>query len=199
MDLFTHMLQLLSPMKLYDLREQSHVYRELAVYAQELQGLADQLETIESTAFPSLGQVDTIALWETLLEMVPNPQLPLEQRRQMVLYRLGTSPNGFFQQALEQAVLSAGLQATLEEDPQTETLYVRATGYTNDLQAPDVITRKVLEILPAHLQIQLEIGQLTWNQFDGADFTWDTIDGLDLTWDEFSLHGHEYYIKEQQT
>ena len=55
----------------------------------------------------------------------------------------------------------------------------------------DQMKRHVYAMLPAHLEVILDIGSLTWLLFDLKNLSFSHLDSLDFTWEWFDLHGEE--------
>lgn len=184
---------LLEPLRLYRLRQGSLVDAELAAYAAGLELIEGRLEELRAQAFVQTAEGSGLARHESLVGLGVRTGMSDADRRSLILYRLSTSPFDFDRRGMENSVRAAGLEADIIENFPEESLTVVTRWLIDAFADLDAVKARVNTMLPAHLGVEYDIGELTWDLFDLADPAWDGWDGMDFTWNEFDLDGHKLF------
>lgn len=184
---------LLEPLGLYRLRQNTLIDAELAAYNAGLSLFEAALENLRLQAFVQTATGESLAFYEKLVGLQERPGVELSTRRQLILYRLSTSPYDFTLKGMARSLQAAGLEATIIENFPDESLTIISRQLIDQFTDVDAVKASADTMLPAHLKAEYDIGTMTWDMFDTADPAWDEWDSLDFTWNEFDLDGHNIF------
>lgn len=162
----------LAPLKLYALEQDSLVDKELAAYGAGFSLVEELLADIEAQAFIHTTTGESLARHEQLVGLVPQPGSDLETRRSLVLYRLGVAPHDYTLSGLTSSIRAAGMEALITELPESESLRVRCERLIDTTMDLERLLDSVESMLPAHLEILFDIGEMTWDMFDSYGAAW---------------------------
>lgn len=172
---------------LYSLNGSTRVDAELAAYAEGFTLISDSIEELEREVFIPTA----IDYGLTLREQAFGPQktdLPVEDRRSMLLYRGAVTVNDYTRESMERAMIAAGVKTSMSEKIPEKKLYINYIAALGGYRTPEQIIAAANEFLPAHLVCEFDFGSLTWNFLDASENTFDAIDKLDYTWDQIDSH-----------
>lgn len=182
--------RILAPLGIYRLGTGSMVDREIQVYDEAFASLEARMDEVFAQAFVQSAQGEALARFERLVGQTPRLSLADSTRRELVLYRMGVAPYDFHRAGILRSIRGAGMEADLVEDPAQEALTVRCEKILDSSLDLDGLKDGVWALLPAHLAIAFDLGELTWDLFQAARVSWETWDALDFTWVDFDLKGH---------
>lgn len=183
------MVRLMQPLRLYSLRENSMVYRELLSYAKGFELLYERLGELYGEAFLQTAEGFGLTEREKLMNFPANSKLPLDTRRELLRYTLSMAPKDYNLEGMENGLRSIGLDAKIQENREEEKLSITSEGFLGNFISYDRLKRDALRILPAHLEVEFEFGSFTWEKFEAKDWAFDRLDQRDFTWDEFEVVG----------
>ncbi len=181
----------LEPLKLYALRQNSLVDCELKTYETELLHAQKKLKELLAAAFVQTADAAGLLRHERLVGLGDRPEIDLETRRELVLYRRSVAPFDFNLNGLVNSILAVGMQAELIEDCAGEKLTVISRRLLDRFLDLDSVKQSLFTMLPAHLEIIFDVGHMAWDMLDAKDCAWDDLDGLGRTWEEFDLGAAE--------
>lgn len=194
MSALERMRRALRPLRLYDLDGESLVARELAVYAAALDGAAQTLEETARALFVQTAEGAELARHESLVGLLPRTDMDDDSRRALVLYRLGSAPFDFDRAGMLSSIRAAGMEAEIREDYAGEAITVRCLRIVDQSLELDALKASVRSVLPAHLEAEFDIGELTWDLLEAAAPDWDAWDATDMNWADFDLNGHNIFL-----
>ena len=189
----TNMRELLAPLRLYALDTGGLVDAELMAYAAAFYVLEEVYAEIRRQAFVQTAEGEGLLLHEKLVGLAEWPSVPLEKRRELVLYRQAVAPFDFHLKGMEASAKAAGMDAEILENYEGESLTITSRRLINNSMDIDSVKARLETMLPAHLRIEFDIGVLTWDMFDAVNTSWNDWDGQDFTWDRFDLDGHNMF------
>lgn len=172
---------------LYKLGGNILVDAELAAYAAGLNILYDALEELEREMFIQTA----FDYGLTLREQAFGPKrtdLPVGDRRSMLLCRGSVTVNDYTRESIERAMLASGIRTSVSEKIAEKKLYVNFIESLIDSRPQTEIIAATNEFLPAHLVCEFDFGSLSWNYLDGLNKTFDALEAADLTWDAVDQH-----------
>lgn len=182
------MREKLFPLRLYRIDGKSKVEAELSAAAKGLDLVYEALESLTQEAFVPTAQGLGLAMRERTFGS-ERTDLPLELRREMLLYRGAVTVNDNTRQSVERALLSIGLRAELWEAPREQKLYVISREVLDQKMTRYQLKQSALRFLPAHLEIIFDFGKVTWAylqetektflQLEEPGYTWEQIRGLE--------------------
>ncbi len=146
-----YLQQLLSPLGVYDLEEDSVSGACLGALGEELDEIWALLQQNLADAFPQSAADPALLAWERCLPPHPCPESPAERQQALaaILGQGGLCPSAGRVEALLDA---CGLTVSLEEADNAPTVTVTAQNVpSGQTAALNLLLRK---LIPAHLQIQ---------------------------------------------
>lgn len=184
------MVALLDPLRLYDLSPESFVSRELMAYAAGLALFRQRLEQCRDDLFLTTCSLERLARWEELLDL-PVARTDEASRREMAAVKLSIGEGDFTPEGIRRSLLAAGLEAELEEDFSQRLIRVTDARIIGGYQTLDEVKAQVRRMLPAHLEVEFDIGVLTWEMFEAIGLDFAAWDSRDFTWEWFDLNGEK--------
>ena len=173
------MVALLDPLRLYDLSPGSFVSRELMAYAAGLALFRQRLEQCRDDLFLVTCSLERLARTDEA------------SRREMAAVKLSIGEGDFTPEGIRRSLLAAGLEAELEEDFSQRLIRVTDARIIGGYQTLDEVKAQVRRMLPAHLEVEFDIGVLTWEMFEAIGLDFAAWDSRDFTWEWFDLNGEK--------
>lgn len=186
----------LEPLRLYALRRDSGIDRELAGYGAGFGPLEDLLEETLREAFVQTAAGTGLERHEAMVGLLPRQGLDDPTRRELVLYRLGLAPFDFSRAGMLSSIRACGMEAEITEYPGEERIVIRCVDIIDKSLDLDRLKNTVRAVLPAHLEADFDLGELTWNMLESAGVSWAGWDAKNFTWTEFDLNGHHIFLQE---
>ena len=184
---------LLKPLGLYRLEQDSLIWCELQAYEAAFEVLEELLSEIRGQSFVQTATGQGLVRHEKLVGLQERGGVSLENRRELVLYRLSTSPFDFTPDGMVSSVRAAGMDAVIIQNYDHESLTIISKRLIDDFLDLDAVKASLSTMLPAHLGAEYDIGVMTWDMFHEWDGTWDEWDEMDFTWSHFDLDGHNLF------
>ena len=199
MSAYDRILATLSALKLYDLTAQSGILRELQSYQVALAAFETALQNYLQNTSIWQCDTDTLARYERLLGLTVRAGLPDAVRRSQVGFWLSNAAEQMTCAGMLAGMYAAGLDCQLLEYPDQARLQLVVRGFVGEFSSTDAVKESVLQLLPAHLQVEFVIETFSFDEFDAKNYSWDMWDAIDFTWDRFDLSGHQLEYKEETT
>lgn len=159
------------------------VEAELKAYAVGLELLCQTLWELERESFVLTASEEGLELRERSCGGLRD-FLSLEDRREMLLYRMAVTVNDYTAKGLEQALLAVGIR-TAVSGMEDKSVYINVLGTTGERKkSQEEIKAAAAEFLPAHAEWFFDFGVLSWDYIDGKENTFDQMDRADLAWSE---------------
>jgi len=178
------------PLGVYRLSQNSLIDCEIAAYESAFEMLEELIAKILSQSFVQTSEGSGLSKHERLVGLQERPNMSLESRRELIIYRLSTSPFDFTHSGMVNSVRAAGLDAEIIENYAEESLTLISKRLIDEFLELDGVRANVDTMLPAHLIALYDIGIMTWYMFDLWDGRWTEWDSKDFTWAQFDLNGH---------
>ncbi len=176
--------------RLYSLEEGGLVEAELLSYASVLEEIERALASTAQEAIPLTAADSGLLAYEEVLGQDRNG-LPVDKRREMIVYALSMQPKDFDKQGIVRALRSLGIETEITEQTAEERITVKITEFSGNIRDYDKLREDARGILPAHLEIVFEMSSFTWDEFDAKDLTWDGFEANSFSWDEFEINGSQ--------
>lgn len=187
MDSITSMKSKLESVGIYDLSENSNVYKELAVYCAALDALIDIIKETERESTVKTAETYGLKMWEDILGE-RRESMDAEIRRELLQKRLSISEADFTRQGAEKLLSSLGVAFTLYEYPAMNYMHIQCEGAYSKAQRT-FITEQAIKQLPAHLDIFLDFRSFCFEDMDNASLTFSSLDAKNLTWQQIENYG----------
>ena len=167
----------------------SLIEAELESYLCALALVQEELSTLWRDMYIQTASEETVARYERLLSLPFNHKLTRERRRELIIYRLSVAQSDFTHEGMLASLRAAGLHSQLIEHPAEERLEVVFLELLGEFTTLDKLKAMIGKMLPAHLEYELVIGEMTWVDFEEKGWDCDRFDERDFTWEEFDLAG----------
>lgn len=193
MDALEQLYKALAPLGIYSLRSGSRIDGELAAYAAGLELVNEKMRKVLRGVFVQTAENDELLHHEKLVGLAPKTGMTATDRRALIMYRLGVAPFDFTKEGICNCALATGMEIELVEYPGEERMDVRCIGLSDQMLDLDVLKEKVRGVLPAHIECEFDIGEMTWDMFEASGSDWNAWDSKGMTWIEFDINGHEIF------
>lgn len=184
MSVLQQMKDMLSPLGIYSLEDESLVMYELRVYASQFEKLHEELATMLREFFISTAQSYGIEKIEELFQRV-RPDLSMQERKERISRYMTLCNTDFYCENIESQLRLAGIFAEFTQDCEAETLSFPELIALSDIVETARQLNIIEDIVPAHLNIDVGIVPLCWDDLDSLDFNFGTIDSANLRFDLF--------------
>lgn len=182
MGYYEYFLQLLQPLRLYQLEEGAGA-EELRVAGQALDALAAALEETERESNPVTASGFGLSALEELLPYVPAYNSP-EARREALAALLRIDGRSFTLAGLQATLSGCGIRATVRESGEHYTVEV---SFPDTMGEPEDFARlkpRIEAILPCHLQIRYTLRYLLWRELETEFSSWAALEAGVKSWRE---------------
>lgn len=174
-------LKILTPLGIYRLSDNSRVYRELSVWAEEFDLLQAETEGLLRELFIVTAENYGIAVNEGIYT-APNEAEGLSLRRQRLLNRLNLNGNCFTLKEITSAIRDFGAaDFQIIEFHSRYNVVVEIYGDYSDASI-EFIKGEIKKIMPAHLITEVYFNGISWADIDGESLSFDTMDGKGYSW-----------------
>lgn len=180
MSVLQQMKDMLSPLGIYNLDDDSLVAKELTVYANELEKLHNELALMLRELFINTAQDYGIEKIEELFQRVRH-DLDIEERRDRILSYMTLSNTDFSLDSIREQLRLSGIVTELVQSAEE-------LSFPELISSPDIAEKArqlniIEDIVPAHLDIEVGIMPMCWNELDSLDFNFGTFDRMGLRFD----------------
>ena len=184
MSVLQQMQDMLSPLGVYSLDNNSLVMCELKVYACELEKLHEELKLMLRECFIVTAQSYGIEKIEELFERV-RPDLTTDERKERISKYMTLNNKNFSRSDIESQLRLAGVFTPFIQDAENELLSFPEIKSISDIAEIARLTNLIEDIVPAHLDIDTGISSMTWDEIESLDFNFSKFDHLNLRFDLF--------------
>ena len=182
MGYYEYFLQLLQPLRLYQLEEGAGA-EELRVAGQALDGLTSALEETERESNPVTAESYGLSALEELLPYIPAYE-SLESRRAALAALLRIDGRCFTLSALQETLSGCGIHATVRESGDHYTVEVSFPDTMGEPAEFERLKPRIEAILPCHLQIRYALRFLLWRELENTLPSWAALETGVKSWRE---------------
>ena len=186
MDKLIKLINYHSPIGLYNITEGSNIYRELSVYAEELERLEEEVYEVQRESFVSSAKTWGLSSLEQLFGSVRD-ELDTDFRRSMLTSRFSLQNKDFTPEALEKILQIAGISGKAEEYPRLFRLTVEVFG-SYSLAKRKWITSQLRALLPAHLEVDPIFEGFSFSDSDSLGKTFREMEAKAMTWAQIDIY-----------
>lgn len=151
MNYYNTMKDLLQPLGLYSLSENSIVAAELSAYNAGLSLIEDEINLLKRELFIQTAQDFGLKIWESINGSIMS-NLPLEKKRELLIKKLSVTPRDYTLQGIERSLSAMGIHTQLY-DIDLGILYVDISG----CDIPNLTHNKIVQmcerVVSAHLNV----------------------------------------------
>jgi len=181
-----YLRELLRPLGVYDLSEESYSGSELRSAGAALDGCCQALEHAEREAILATAEEEGLTLREALFAHRP-VNYGVQRRREAVQALLRVGGDDFTLSAINQAIRGCGILARAEETGQYGHIRVTFPDVAGVPEGFEQIREIILDLIPCHLEVEFYFRYITWAECEAQGFTWAMIHAAGHTWKSFEL------------
>jgi hypothetical protein len=176
------MQDMLAPLGVYSLEDNSLVMCELKTYALELERLHEALRTMLHECFISTAQSYGIDKIEELFERF-RPDLTLDERRERISRYMTLNNTDSSTGSIEGQLRLAGVFARFDQNAEDALLSFPELIAMSDISEKASALNIIEDIVPAHLGIDVGICAMSWDSLDNLNLNFNQLDRLGLRLD----------------
>lgn len=126
-----------------------------------------------------------VETWEQELGIITDPGFTIEQRRSVILSKLGSALTATNKRVKHVAYEDLGVNVDVVENSPEYNVIVRATGWAEITPYSAAFEDAMRALIPAHLGITFEYQYGTFDELDAHSWDFDEVDALGHDWDHF--------------
>lgn len=180
-----NLLDLLRPLSIYRITEDSMIRKELNSYAAGFALLQQLLERNLREGFLQTAEEEGVLLREGALGG-DFSHLPPEERRTRLMYLTSVLPGAIQMQQILNAFRALGFTGDLRENREEEHLLLTDVSPESTPEGYRWLVSAAERLLPAHLAYSFDLPAYRWEQLDGWDFPFYRLDRLEFRWNLFA-------------
>ena len=186
MGYYDYLCELLGPLRVYKLREDSLSGADLAAAGKGLDEAAERLAYAEREGILMTAEGEGLARRERLFSRLGVRTTP--ELRRLAVASLGrVGADGFTPETINRTISGCGIRAVAEETDEYGMVRVTFPQTAGEPEDFDRIRGIILDIMPCHLLVDFYFRYLTWEECEGQGFTWETAETAGHTWESFEL------------
>lgn len=184
MSVLKQMKDMLTPLGIYSLDDDSLVTYELTVYATQLEQLHNKLRIALQENFINTAQGYGLDNFEELFGRY-HSDLPIDERRQRLALYMTLDNNNFSKESISHQLALMGVSDNFAEDFENESLAFPDLIGSTDIVRIAKELNVIEDIVPSNLDIDVGFTELDWDRFDSLDLSFGTLDKMGLRFDLF--------------
>lgn len=181
-----YLRELLRPLGVYDLSEESCSGSELRAAGTVLDGCCASLERAEREAILFTAEEEGLRLREDLFAHRP-ADYGVQRRREAVAALLQVSGDSFTLDGINRAIRGCGIWAQAQETGQYGHVRVIFPDVFGIPEGFEQIRDVILDLIPCHLETEFYFRYITWRECEAQGFTWAMVHQAKYTWHSFEL------------
>lgn len=165
----------------------------MATESLQIEEMHEKLTQLLEDAYVSTASAERIAMWESLLGIIPLPQGDdsmetwLEDRRETILARLYQTPKLNTKSIADIVSIFTGGTAISYFDNDTSTICVMISPPNKQYKFENV-EQELSKKIPAHLKFQVTVNYFTWAEVQRANTTWGDVLNNHADWKDVLYH-----------
>ena len=181
-----YLRNLLRPLGIYDLSPGSLSGSELDALGHGLDQLSERLDYAEQESALATAEGEGLDRWESLFARTP-VHYSTELRRAAIAALLRIDETCFTLNAINDTLSGCGIKALVQEKDTFGYVRVVFPEVSGIPEGFEQIRDIILDIIPAHLDVEFYFRYLTWAECEAYGYTWAIIHERAYTWYEFEL------------
>ncbi len=183
MSVINSFIKILTPLNIYNLNQSTNVYKELLVYANELDKLNFEMDTLLREGFVYTAESYGLSNIEKIYTAEDKTNTP-ELRREKIIGRLSINDSSFTLKDMKNSLLSLGVQEyKIIEYPSRNKIVIEISGeYTNSEVA--FIKAEIEKLAPVSYEVQVTFWGLSWSEIENKNLSFNSMDLQDLSWEK---------------
>lgn len=191
MNCYESIKQLLFPLKIFSFEEHSDNNNEILSYCFSLDKIEQLLDEMLTETFIQTSSSYGLKFREQLFSEKVKDTLSTDDRREMLMSLYRVSATDFNLEGIVASLTSVGIYVSkIVEDFENSLIKITIDNYKNESVPFEQIKNLIEKYMPAHLDLYIDSGYLTWDMFDAKDLTFDRFEEVIPAWDFFEMLGH---------
>lgn len=175
------MIKKMSALKIYDISEDSEIYRELCCYSVALDEHRQMLQEVLDECFIATAVDYGITNRESISGNVKS-EYSIEKRREMLHLRSSIGDNDFTLQGFDRIMKCLGVSDyQITERYNFFEIYIHIKGDYSKVERK-WIEKEINKILPAHIKGFIYFQGMSWKEIDNKNLTFSEMDEKDYKW-----------------
>ena len=184
MGYYSYLCELLRPLRVYRLEENSLSGAELFAAGGGLDTAAEAIEKAGREGCLMTAEDEGLARRERLFSRIGVRTTP-ELRRLAIASLMRVGGDGFTLAAVNETISGCGVRAVAAETEEKGTVRVTFPQVAGEPEDFARIRDIILEIMPCHLAVEFYFRYLTWEECEAAEWSWSRIEAAEHTWESF--------------
>ncbi|MCH5299913.1 MAG: hypothetical protein J1E56_01230 [Ruminococcus sp.] len=183
MAVISSLIKALTPLNIYNITYGTNIYNELYVYANELDRLNLEIDTLLREAFVYTAESYGLANIEKIYT-AEDTSNTAQTRREKLLERLSINDSYFTLKDMKKSLLGLGVKdSRILEFPSRRTIVFEISGKYTDAEI-NFIKAEIKKLAPVAFEIQIYFGGLSWSDFEGKNLSFSSMDLQNLSWEQ---------------
>lgn len=181
-----YLRRLLGPLGIYDLSAGSLSGSELDALGSAFDGISAQLDYAERESALSTSESEGLDRREALFARTP-VHYSTALRRAAIAALLRIDEGCFTLNAINDTISGCGVKALVQEKERfgyVRVIFPEVAGIPDGFEQ---IREIILDIIPAHLDVEFYFRYLTWAECEAYGYTWAIVHEREYTWYGFEL------------
>ncbi len=172
---------------IYNITDDSNICRELQAYAEGLEMLKAELDTMLRESFYATAETYGLERAERLWGKVRD-DLDVKKRRQMLITRSAFGYDDFTPEGVKKLLAFLGVDGVVYEYPKAQRVVVDTKEADFTQGQKNWIYSQLNALLPAHLDVDVLWGNFCFDDIEKNNLTFDQMDAKSLTWSEIDIY-----------
>ena len=181
-----YLRELLRPLGVYDLSEESLSGSELRAAGAALDSCNGTMEHVERESVLFTAEAEGLKLREDLFAHRP-VDYGVQRRREAIAALLQVSGDSFTLDGINRAIRGCGIWAQAQETGEYGHIRVIFPDVSGIPEGFEQIRDVILDLIPCHLETEFYFRYITWAECEAQGFTWEMIHEAEHTWYSFEL------------
>ncbi len=181
-----YLRNLLRPLGVYDLSDGSLSGSELDALGYGLDRLEGRMDYVERESALATAEGEGLDRWETLFARTP-AHYSTALRRAAIAALLRIDESCFTLSAINDTISGCGVKALVQEKEAFGYVRVIFPEVAGIPEGFEQIRDIILDIIPAHLDVEFYFRYLTWAECEAFQYTWAIVHEREYTWYGFEL------------
>ena len=178
-----YLRELLAPLGVYELAAGSVSGSELDALGERLDAVSERLKAVERETLTATAEDEGLERREALFRRRP-AAVTAAQRRAAIAALLQIDGDSLTPEMIDRTISGCGIKARALEigNGQLRVIFPEVAGEPAEFQK---IRKIILDILPAHLEVEFYLRFLTWAECEERGYTWAAVEAEGHTFHSF--------------
>lgn len=186
LDILQNMLDLLRPLSIYRLTEESFILKELKSYDKGFSPVLKKLENNLTEGFIQTSSGEALDMYEGACGCDFSAMTDAKRKLRLI-YQLSVLPDAFSRDKVVHALYAAGYNGELTVDFEAECITFEDVDFCSNPEDYRWLAAAAEKLLPAHMEYTFKVEGYLWSQLDALDYSFAQLDQLNFRWNLLKL------------